>query len=161
MAIVRTLTTTPKIGLEVPAMTAFGDLDVVRLFLAGNDGNFPANSTDYIQVAEAPAIMTANEATQLLAVLHYCGRTDFQTENDVRAWLRVKTREEVISTIHKYIVEVFFPKLIALVNKYITGSGTASGNTGSFGSTGEIWEYVLKNMNVTYGADGKITGITL
>lgn len=150
MAYTLTLNTTPKIGINVVTNNVLGEQVYLQAFNADTGVQY-AGKFDVHYNAMGPW-------EQLKDILNYCGRSDITSAAIAQTWFKAQTSVTFITAIRKYLEEVFFPNLITWLNKFVTGAPNTSA---TLNTMVEGWAAVLNGMTVTYGADGKISKVTI
>jgi hypothetical protein len=152
MAYDRTLTnTSPKIGLIATSNSLIGTGVYIDNFNADNGINISGKYDVHPNLDDQWA--------QLVSILAYSGRTDIDTPAKAEQWYKGQTPVTFIAAIRKYLEEVFFPGLKAWLNTFVTVTTTAPG--GSFLDMKQGWGYILANMNISFGPDGKVSSISI
>lgn len=150
MTVVAILPTTPKIGLDLRTAPVLENMMGVGLLIADAQGVFPIASS----AADAFNIgMAGGEYTEWQAILDYCGITAPSYD----MYFALHTRDQVITAIKKWVVEVFIPAILKMVNKHV-GTQAPIDAGGHYASPHEVLEDVLRRIKFTVGTDGKVSG---
>lgn len=154
MAYSKILATTPSLGLVAGSASQMG-FDWVYIDAINLDTN--QNPSGIYTIHEN----AQGQWDQLKDILNYCGRTDITSASLAQTWFQAQTPVNFINTIRKYLVEKFFPGLVEFINSLVQSGTVTPPPSGNFTTVIQGFNYILANMTVTYGSDGKVASISI
>ena len=142
-----------NLGIKTATLSVLGSTSVyIDQYNAATGQNIPGKYDVHTD--------SSGQWYQLVGILQYCG-VGINTVEMAEAWFKAQTQVSFINAIRKYLEEVFFPGLTNWLNQFLASGGTPTPPADTLNDLPQAFSYILANMNVELGADGKIVRLSI